>query len=178
MTDPAPVPGVTAHPIRLLLRAVTIVTQITPLDIMSDRRGPSGLTTARHMAMALARSEFQLLYFEIGRRMNRNHTTVIDGIRRHERRLPGSPALRAQVARVKAVLSELLDPKGTGTASVAATVPMGAPGRSEPVPECVPRGALAPFRADPGSPRWWAANDAIFRHGMRKAGYVEGAVTP
>ena len=75
------------------------------LNLLSDERG-QGVTLARHAAMALAHRLARRSLPVIGRAMNRDHTTVLHGVRRHEQRVAKDPVLAARMAALSARLEE------------------------------------------------------------------------
>jgi chromosomal replication initiation ATPase DnaA len=59
---------------------------VTPIAIISDRRNTK-LVAARHEAMWRARNETTYSLPRIGRAFRRDHTTVLHGVAKHEKRI-------------------------------------------------------------------------------------------
>ena len=57
-----------------------MVCNVTPAEVMSkDRHGY--IMTARHLIVYIMRHDFTLHYAEIGRRLNRDHSTAINSFK-------------------------------------------------------------------------------------------------
>ncbi|MDP8956361.1 MAG: chromosomal replication initiator protein DnaA [Actinomycetota bacterium] len=69
---------------------------LTPDDLVSKSRSRP-MTTARHMAMYLLRELTGLSLIKIGERFDRDHTTVIHGIRKIESLMPARGSVYRQV---------------------------------------------------------------------------------
>jgi hypothetical protein len=99
---------ITAPPpmtIHRIVRAVADYYRINPTELISARR-EQRLVDARHVAMHLARILTSKSFPEIGRRMgNRDHTTILYGIRKMEKLLadPASP-IHYDIAQIRAML--------------------------------------------------------------------------
>lgn len=75
------------------------------VTLLSDQRG-NGVAVPRQAAMALSYRLARKSLPAIGRAMNRDHTTVLHGVRRHEERAAADPVLAARVAALSARLEE------------------------------------------------------------------------
>lgn len=70
---------------RRIVQEVAAQHDLTPEDLTGPRSRRTE-SRARHEAMWRIRRETRLSYPQIGRFFNRDHTTVINGVRRHEQR--------------------------------------------------------------------------------------------
>lgn len=78
---------------RIICAEVCAKHDITAAELLSARR-PVRLVMARHEAMWRLKNETSMSLPQIGRRLGgRDHTTVISGIKAHERRLANGTAL-------------------------------------------------------------------------------------
>ena len=63
-----------------VLQVCCMVCNVTPAEVMSkDRHGY--IMTARHLIVYIMRHDFTLHYAEIGRRLNRDHSTAINSFK-------------------------------------------------------------------------------------------------
>lgn len=89
-----------------IMRAVAEEYRVSVMDIVSARR-TGKLVFPRHIAMLLARRLTHLSMPQIGRFMgNRDHTTILHGVRSIEQKLASDPALAEVVARIELSLVE------------------------------------------------------------------------
>lgn len=86
------VAGVQQPSIDTIIRMVAPVFGVTKLDVLSHRRDRSA-TLARHTGMWLARRLTTKSLPQIGMFFDRDHTTVLDGIRRIEALLDVNPGV-------------------------------------------------------------------------------------
>lgn len=70
---------------------------LDPMEMISHRR-TKAIACARQVAMYLARHMTTQSFPDIGRRFQRDHTTVIHGVNEIERKLKGDPILAADCA--------------------------------------------------------------------------------
>jgi len=96
-------PTMQYHPVKPIVAAVAKYYDVSVSDILSKSRYPE-LTRARHIAMYLARKLTLKSTPDIGRILNRDHSSVWHGIRRVETRLKAEPALLAQLTELTAII--------------------------------------------------------------------------
>jgi len=77
---------------------------ISRIDILSSRR-TRNVVRPRQIAMYLVKELTPHSFPEIGRRFNRDHSTVLHAVRKIEALLPFDPALRADVEAIKEALA-------------------------------------------------------------------------
>lgn len=106
MVDDTPAPPVVLNEDQFLTDRMTVkriqvaVAEfygLRALDLVSDRR-THNLVIPRHVAMYLSKMLTPRSLPEIGRRFNRDHTTVLSAVRNLEKRLPTDAKLAADVA--------------------------------------------------------------------------------
>jgi len=139
-------------------------------DLVSDRRQRS-LVIARQLAMVLASTNTRSSLSEIGRRLRRDHTTVIHGIRSHQRRAQSDPSVHDLAVRTAIRLRERVaervrrhtQARQHGWPMMA--VDYFAPDKPVAAPKRDPSGRtfVAAFDVPPEVRAWFAANDARFR---------------
>lgn len=89
-----------------IMRAVAAEYRVSVMDIVSARRNRK-LIFPRHISMLLARRLTHLSMPQIGRHLgNRDHTTILHGVRSIEQKLASDPALAGVVARIELSLVE------------------------------------------------------------------------
>ena len=96
-------PTMQYHPVKPIVAAVAKYYDVSISDILCKPRYPE-LTRARHVAMYLARKLTLKSTPDIGRILNRDHSSVWHGIRQVERRLKAEPALAAQLTELSAII--------------------------------------------------------------------------
>ena len=112
-----PVAPATAPTLREIQDAVCKVEGVARDELLSPRRSPR-IARARQLAMYMARELTPMTLAEIARGFDRDHTTVIHGLRAVDERLvPGSPTLES-IHRVHIAL-------GTGAAEGDELIPQG-----------------------------------------------------
>lgn len=84
-----------------ILRAVSQYFGISQVELLSARR-PKVLVIPRQIAMHLCNSLSKTNLSEIGRRMKRDHTTILHGIRQIEKLLPYDSSVQKAVAEISA----------------------------------------------------------------------------
>jgi hypothetical protein len=177
MPDPSPVD--TRVLIEDVIVAVAEESGHTRDEIVSDRRQRS-LVIARQVAMHLSRAHTLRSLTEIGRRLRRDHTTVIFGIQAHQRRAQSDPAVRDLAERAVVRLRQRVADRvrqctiacqsayqgGRPMVPMAASPVRPLPARDGSGPR---RDAAADRLMQPSSDvppdirAWFAANDARFR---------------
>ncbi len=98
-----PWPTMQYHPVKPVVAAVAKYYDVSISDILSKSRYPE-LIRARHIAMYLARKLTLKSTPDIGRILNRDHSSVWHGIRQVERRRKTEPALSAQLTELSAII--------------------------------------------------------------------------
>ena len=89
-----------------IMRAVAVEYRVTVIDIVSARRAKK-VVLPRHIAMLLARRLTHLSMPQIGRHLgNRDHTTILHGVRSIEQKLASDTALAEVIARIELSLVE------------------------------------------------------------------------
>lgn len=83
-----------------IINVVTAVTGVTELELLSRRRGDA-LIRARHIAALLMMEMTDMSYFEIGRALNRDHTTILYIKKKMSNRSRGRSPLNTQLAEAK-----------------------------------------------------------------------------
>lgn len=89
-------------PMERIIRATCTVTGITRNELLSGRR-PAEFVHARHIAMYLAREYTTLSLPQIGRAMNKDHTTVHYVANKMAKRGRGATKVNRDIAAVKKV---------------------------------------------------------------------------
>lgn len=87
-------------PMERIIRATCTVTGITRNELLSGRR-PAEFVHARHIAMYLAREYTTLSLPQIGRAMNKDHTTVHYVANKMAKRGRGATKVNLDIAAVK-----------------------------------------------------------------------------
>lgn len=87
-------------PMERIIRATCTVTGITRNELLSARR-PANFVYARHIAMYLAREYTTLSFPQIGRAMNKDHTTVYYVANKLSNRSRGATKLNRDISAVK-----------------------------------------------------------------------------
>jgi len=87
-------------PMERIIRATCTVTGITRNELLSGRR-PAEFVHARHIAMYLAREYTTLSLPQIGRAMNKDHTTVHYVANKMAKRGRGATKVNRDIAAVK-----------------------------------------------------------------------------
>lgn len=95
-----PLRNASPDPMSDLLSIVAGVTGVSVDDIVSVGKTQS-IVEARHMAMAIASTDLRLSSPEIGRMLNRDHSSVLYGIRQHVERTERDPAMLARSGQVR-----------------------------------------------------------------------------
>jgi len=86
-----------------VLQVACMVCNVTPSEVLSKmRRGD--IMVARHLVVYLLRHDFALHYAEIGRRLNRDHSTAINSFKQFGNSLD----YRKEERRIYATAKELL----------------------------------------------------------------------
>ena len=86
-----------------VLQVCCMVCNVTPLEVLSKcRRGD--IMLARHLVVYLLRFDYALHYAEIGRRLNRDHSTAINSFKAFSNSLE----FRKEERRIYATAKELL----------------------------------------------------------------------
>ena len=89
-----------------ILDAVGRETGFTPAEIVSPRRDGE-LAKARHISVYLAKRAVPRSYYEIGKLFGRrDHTTIINSVRRAEEMIAANPDL---AARIEAIERQVMD---------------------------------------------------------------------
>ncbi len=89
----------------LILRMVARHYGVSKIDIVSSRR-TANVVRPRQVTMYLAKTMTQRSLPDIGRRMgNRDHTTVLHGVRKIERLLQTDEKLTAEITEIKRMVS-------------------------------------------------------------------------
>ena len=83
-----------------IIRATCTVTGITRNELLSARR-PAKFVHARHIAMYLAREYTTLSFPQIGRAMNKDHTTVYYVANKLANRSRGATMMNRDIAAIK-----------------------------------------------------------------------------
>ena len=83
-----------------IIEVVTSVTGVTELELLSRRRGER-LIRARHIAATLMIEMTDMSYAEIGRALNRDHTTILYVKKKMDNRGRGRSLLNTQLAEAK-----------------------------------------------------------------------------
>lgn len=89
-------------PMERIIRATCTVTGVTRNELLSGRR-PAEFVHARHIAMYLAREYTTLSLPQIGRAMNKDHTTVHYVANKMAKRGRGATKVNRDIAAVKKV---------------------------------------------------------------------------
>jgi len=87
-----------------IIDATSTVTGVTRLQMLSKRRTPD-YANARHIVMYLATQMTKMSLPEIGRTLNRDHTTVYYAVNKIENRGRGNTKLNRSLSAVKALVS-------------------------------------------------------------------------
>ena len=87
-------------PMERIIRATCTVTGVTRNELLSGRR-PAEFVHARHIAMYLAREYTTLSLPQIGRAMNKDHTTVHYVANKMAKRGRGATKVNLDIAAVK-----------------------------------------------------------------------------
>lgn len=87
-------------PMERIIRATCTVTGVTRNELLSGRR-PAEFVHARHIAMYLAREYTTLSLPQIGRAMNKDHTTVHYVANKMAKRGRGATKVNRDIAAVK-----------------------------------------------------------------------------
>ena len=98
-----PWPTMQYHPVKPIVAAIAKYYDVSISDILSKSRYP-GPTRARHVAMYLARKLTLNSTPDIGRILNRDHSSVWYGTRQVERRLRAEPEFSAQLTELSAII--------------------------------------------------------------------------
>ena len=93
-------PTSTVSDIDRILKATTEVTGVTLIQMQSKRRVKE-YTHARHIAMYLACEMTNMSMPQIGRKMNRDHTTVYYALEKISNRGRGATKLNKDLAKIK-----------------------------------------------------------------------------
>lgn len=89
-----------------IIRSVAAEFHMTQIEIMGETR-TRAIVLARHIVMFLGRKVCGYSLPKIGQRLNnRDHTTILHGIRRIERLIATDPVLAAQVSKLEALFIE------------------------------------------------------------------------
>lgn len=94
----------TAFDIDKIISATTEVTGVTRIQIMSTRRERE-YVIARWMAMYVARETTTMSFPQIGRAMNRDHTSVIYGIKNISKRNVLNTKINRDIAKIKQLVA-------------------------------------------------------------------------
>jgi chromosomal replication initiator protein len=100
-------PAQPAITVGAILRAVSATFEIRETEILSERRMQRSCIP-RHAVMGLARDLTPYSLPRIGRALGRDHTTVLNGIGRHEARLAQDPDYAARIRAVSERLQRSL----------------------------------------------------------------------
>lgn len=103
--------GQHASPAPTVRHVLAVVSQVfgAPLCDLLSERSARDISVPRQAAMALAREMTPHSLPTIGRALRRDHTTVMHGIRAHQRRLDSDRDYAARVARAR----DILNPEST-----------------------------------------------------------------
>lgn len=104
LVEPAPL-GVSVPSIARLVSVTAAEFDVTAPAILGPRRGPE-FALARHVVMFLASTRTKHSLAVIGRCLNRDHTTVLHGIRRIAELVKADPAFAARLERVAAAAQD------------------------------------------------------------------------
>lgn len=185
-----------AVPMRAIISAVCEIHGRHPSEI-SGRRRCQSIVIPRHEFFWLAHRRAKFTLSEIGMRAgNRDHTTVLHGIRATDNRMLCVEGYAAEVDAVwtrareiarnprsaKIVRLAATPPKPTGKATEQAAGGQTQAGstKAAPTPKRPPEAPLGPSvrhwsKCVQFTPEWFRANDAAFRRGLARAYGLEAA---
>ena len=144
--------------VRDIIQAASAASGVSVIDIVSRRRHGK-LVYVRQLIMALARELTIASVCDIGRLMNRDHSTVLHGMRRHVERRSMDPAVQRLEATVRDMLEHDL-------ATIAAQPSVSAddpPVNADNAPVKGPGQYRQPDGVPAEQRKWFDDNDARFR---------------
>lgn len=161
-------------PMRDVIRVVSRVTGVSAGDLTSERRFRE-VVGPRQIAMWIGVRHLSLLLPHVGRSLNRDHTTVLHGVRRIDGARAADPALAQRIDEMCAwVDAELARPPGDDGAPPSGgepDLPVLVAVTREPAPPAPPKIHETPQRPpmQPFELGWWQLNNDRFIAAMRVA---------